>query len=238
LNVKDAYGLFDEPLAPFTPDVMYQEAHQAIALEAAKASMVLLENNDVLPLDNPTIYLSGPASDHVGLLAGGWTTFWQGNPNADIGVGTSILDGLEPYGDLTDDYEDADTVILAFSEISYSEGVGDTMQPTLTGGLSHPENQAALDLARRANDDGKTVIGLMVSGRPLVLGSAPEAMDALVAMFLPGPEGGQAIAELLYGEAPFTGKLSFYWPNDLIDLDVESLEDNHRYPIGYGLETE
>ncbi len=238
LNVKEDYGLFDEPVPAFEPERIYQDSHQQIALDAATQSMVLLENDGVLPLENPTIYLSGPAADHVGLLAGGWTTFWQGNPNADIGVGTSIYDGLNAYGDLTDSYEDADTVILAFSEISYSEGAGDTMSPTLTGGLAHPENAEALALAETAQADGKTVIALLISGRPLVLGSAVDHFDAMVAMFLPGSEGGEAIAKLLYGDASFTGKLSFYWPNTIIDLDVESLEDNHRYPLGYGLETE
>lgn len=235
LNVKKDYGLFDAPVRTFEPELIYQESHQQIALDAATQSMVLLKNEGALPLDHPTIYLSGPAADHVGLLAGGWTTFWQGNESPDIGVGTSIYEGLNAYGDLTRSYEDADTVILAFSEISYSEGVGDTMGPTLTGGLAHPENAAALALAKRAQEDGKTVIALLVSGRPLVLGSAADHFDALVAMFLPGSEGGEAIAQLLYGDEKFTGKLSFYWPNTIIDLDVESLKENHLYDLGYGL---
>lgn len=235
LNVKKDYGLFDAPVRTFEPELIYQESHQQIALDAATQSMVLLKNEGALPLDHPSIYLSGPAADHVGLLAGGWTTFWQGNESPDIGVGTSIYEGLNAYGDLTSSYEDADTVILAFSEISYSEGVGDTMRPTLTGGLAHPENAAALALAKRAQEDGKTVIALLVSGRPLVLGSAADHFDALVAMFLPGSEGGEAIAQLLYGDEKFTGKLSFYWPNTIIDLDVESLKENHLYDLGYGL---
>ena len=235
LTMKETAGLFETPLPALDTSQMYSADHQAVALEAARASMVLLENNDALPLVDPTIYLSGPAADHVGLMAGGWTTFWQGNPDPDIGVGTSIQDGLDAYGDLTDSYADADTVIIAFSELSYAEGAGDTMTPTLTGGLAHPDNADGLALAERAQADGKTVIALLVSGRPLVLGSATDHFDALVAMFLPGSEGGEAIASLLYGTHDFTGKLSYYWPETIIDLDIESMRDNYRYPLGYGL---
>lgn len=239
LKVKYDYQLFESPNHPFNPSVMYQSAHQDIAYQAAVESMVLLKDNIQQPIHNlGKIYLTGPASDHVGLLSGGWTTEWQGNENKDIGVGVSIKSALEDVLSLESNMDNADTVIVVLSEVSYAEWLGDTMTPSLITGLAHPDNQAALDIAREASLAGKNVIGLLVSGRPLILGDYLDIFDQFVAMFLPGSEGGKAIVSLLNYEVPFTAKLSYYWPVSINHLNYETLQNNYLFPIGYGLETE
>lgn len=239
LKVKYDYDLFERPNHPFSPNVLNQTSHQEIAYQAAYESMVLLKDELNTPISElGKIYLTGPASNHVGLLSGGWTTEWQGNENADIGVGMSIKSALEEKVSLETSYEDADTVIVVLSETSYAEWFGDTMTPSLITGLSHPENQAALNLAMQAKQDGKNVIGLLTSGRPLILGNYLNTFDQFVALFLPGSEGGRAIASLLNHEVPFTAKLSYYWPSSSNHLSFNTIQDTHLFQVGYGLETE
>ncbi|MEC9485600.1 MAG: glycoside hydrolase family 3 protein [Candidatus Izemoplasma sp.] len=246
LTVKFNKGLFEEPLERYDTSIVYSETHQAIAKQAAIESFVLLENDGSLPLTgNEQIYLTGPAHNNVGLLNGGWTRHWQGTSDANIGVGVSIEDGLEELlsshsGRLVDTIDEADTVIVVFAELPYTEGVGDTNTPTLFGGLAHPGNQAAYQTAVSAKADGKTVIGVLSSGRPLIITDELSTFDAFFAIFLPGSEGGSAVADILLGNANFTGKLSYTWPETLADIgNIHTLDNyeqlNYLYPFGYGL---
>ncbi len=236
LTVKVNHGLFENSVHPLNESIMYSEAHHQIAFEAASQSMVLLKDELNKPLDElGTLFLTGPGSDHVGLMAGGWTTEWQGNESPRIGVGRSIKEVLEENHTLASRWQDADTVIVVFAERSYSEWFGDTPNPSLLEGLAHPDNRAALNIARFAKAQGKNVIGLLISGRPLILGDALDHFDQFVAMFLPGSEGGEAVISLLNHDIPFTGKLSFYWPMTTSGLDYNAIQNQHLFPIGYGL---
>jgi beta-glucosidase len=236
LTVKVNHGLFVTPVHPLNESVMYSEAHRQIAFEAASQSMVLLKDDLNQPLDElGTLFLTGPGADHVGLMAGGWTTEWQGNESPRIGVGRSIKEVIEDNHTLASRWQDADTVIVVFAEKSYAEWFGDTPNPSLLDGLAHPDNRAALNIARFAKAQGKNVIGLLISGRPVILGDALDHFDQFVAMFLPGSEGGEAVVSLLNHDVPFTGKLSFYWPISVDSLDYPSVQNQHLFPIGYGL---
>jgi beta-glucosidase len=249
LTVKYNTGLFEDTVEEIDQAVVYSNDHQSLAKTAAIQSFVLLKNNDVLPLSkNESIYVMGPGSDHVGYLCGGWTTNWQGNTNADIGVGQSILDALTSRlegetGRVVDSMEESDVVVVVFVETPYSEGVGDTPTPTLFEGLAHPDNEQAYEEALEAKAAGKTVIGILSSGRPLVLYDTLESFDAFFAIFLPGSEGGPAVSDVLVGDAPFSGTLSFTWPSTVDDIGhIVSMEDyaslDKLYPYGYGLTTE
>lgn len=236
LTVKINHGLFENPIHPLNESVIYNEAHRQIAFEAAAQSMVLLKDDLNQPLDElGTLFVTGPGADHVGLMAGGWTTEWQGNESRRIGVGRSIKEVLEENHTLASRWQDADTVIVVFAEKSYSEWLGDTPNPSLLEGLAHPNNEAAFNTARFAKAQGKNVIGLLVSGRPVILGDALDYFDQFIAMFLPGSEGGEAVISLLNHDVPFTGKLSFYWPITVEALDYQAIQNQHLFPIGYGL---
>ncbi len=248
LAVKHKHGVFAQPYQRLDPnDNVYTVSHRQLALEAAIKSFVLLKNDrDALPLSgDENIYLEGPGSDHVGFLCGGWTSFWQGNTNDDIGVGTSIRGGLDELmdqqrGRIVSDVGKADVMVAVFTEAPYAEGQGDTSAPTLTCGLSHPDNEITLQRAIEAKNKGIKTIGILISGRPLVLGDALEAFDAFFAVFLPGSEGGDAVARVLLGQADFSGKLAFTWPTDVHSLENISTRDNYAslekaFPFGYGL---
>ena len=240
LRVKAMQGLFDDPFIQRDPENYFAtDTHIALARDVASRSMVLLKNDDVLPLSgHETIYLTGPAHDHVGYLSGGWTTHWQGNTNPRLGSGTSILEAVQGHleaqdGRVVSSVGDADVVVVVFTEIPYSEGHGDTPRPSLFHGLAHPDNQQAYQEALDAKAAGKTVIGVIVSGRPLLLENTLETFDALIAAFLPGTEGGPALADLLYGQTVFSAQLSFAWPATLDYFDDPS--QLILYPFGHGL---
>ena len=247
LTVKYYNGLLDNPTHRLDSSHLYNQEHQDIAREAVRKSLVLLENNNSsLPLQkNEKIFVGGPGANHVGLQSGGWTTHWQGNLSADIGVGIGISDAINEVlnangGNLTNTWQEADTVIVVLAEYPYSEGAGDNGELTLTSGMAHTENAQALQLAQDAQAAGKNVVGILLSGRPLLLENNMQHFDSFIAAWLPGSEGGYGISDCLFGDYDFTGKLSFTWPVDLSQITITSNdedydEDEVLYPYGYGL---
>ena len=248
LTVKHERGILDNPLYQLDESNLYTQEHQDIAREAVRKSLVLLENNNnSLPLTkDQKIFVTGPGANHVGLQSGGWTTYWQGNGNADIGVGIGIRDAMAAVlsltsGSIVNTYQEADTVIVVLAENSYAEVSGDNGSLTLTTGNAHAGNTAALQLAADAQAAGKNVVGILLSGRPLLLGDNMQHFDSFIAAWLPGSEGGNGISDVLFGDYDFTGKLSFTWPVDITQIGYTSNEENYNessvmYPFGYGLD--
>ncbi len=247
LQIKHKRGLFDDPFRRLDDSHLYSDDHAALARDAVRKSLVLLENdNDSLPLDkNDTIYLLGPGADNVGYQSGGWTRFWQGTEDADLGVGSSILDAFTEVlaangGTLVNTVAAADTVVVVLAETPYSEGWGDNDNLTLTGGNAHVGNAAALTIAAQAQAAGKNVVGILISGRPLLLEDHLDHFDSFVAAWLPGTEGGAGIADVLFGDYDFHGTLSFTWPATFEQVGYTSNREDYdemlvQYPFGYGL---
>jgi beta-glucosidase len=189
--------------------------------------------------------LVGPGSDNVGYQCGGWTTYWQGTTASDIGVGISIMDAFEREltangASLVDNISQADTVVIVLTELPYSEGSGDNSSLTLTTGNSHPDNMAAINIAIEAQNQGKNVVAILISGRPLLLEDYLQYFDSFVAAWLPGSEGGNGISDVIFGDYDFTGKLSFTWPMNNSQFGYNSNNDNYipssvMYPYGYGM---
>jgi len=143
-------------------------------------------------------------------------------------------------GTLSNSWQTADTVVIVLAENPYSEGVGDNSNPTLTNGNAHPQNYESLLLAQEAQNAGKNVVGVLVSGRPLLLENYLQHFDSFVAAWLPGSEGGLAISDLLFGDYDYVGKLSFTWPADVTQIGYTSNRDDYDenyplFPYGYGL---
>jgi beta-glucosidase len=94
-------------------------------------------------------------------------------------------------------------------------------------------NDAAL--ITKAKALGVPVITILLSGRPLILGSALEQSDAFIAAWLPGTEG-QGVADVLFGDYQPTGKLSHGWPRSNEQAAVATaLSQNLVFPRGFGL---
>jgi len=248
LTVKYNRGLLDNPYERLDEeDYFYTIEHQDLAREAVRKSLVLLKNeNDVLPLTSTeNIYLVGPGANNVGFMSGGWTTYWQGNLSSDIGVGTSIYDAFSKElsdngASLVTDMNAADIVVVVLTETPYAESGGDNGILDLVGGNAHPDNADALATAKYAQSLGKTVIGILISGRPLILEDNIDYFDGFIAAWLPGSEGGNGIRDVIFGDYDFTGTLSFTWPIDSSQFGYNSNNENYdetsvMYPYGYGL---
>jgi beta-glucosidase len=95
---------------------------------------------------------------------------------------------------------------------------------------------AQRELIARYHEAGKKVVTVLVSGRPLLLGPELEQSDAFVAAWLPGSEG-KGIAEVLFGDYGFTGKLGFSWPRSAaqVPINVGDPEYDPLFPYGFGL---
>ena len=240
LRVKFQSNLMRQPLfkLDYTNDMRLD--HTLLARELAIKSAILLKNNSALPLTTTqNIYLTGPASDHIGFMSGGWTTNWQGNPDNIFNVGTSLKAGLEQEITLST-YEMSDVVIVALTEMPYAEGIGDQAYPSLVSGNAHPDNIHALNQAMQAKNDGKLVIGVLFSGRPLFLDQYLEYFDGFISAFLPGSEGGYALTQLIFGYQNFSGKLSYSWPIDTSTWGVTSWQESYDptrfiFPYRFGL---
>ncbi len=248
LTVKIEMGVLTNPLGDqsLAAKEFGEKENRAVAREAVEKSMVLLKNNGVLPLKKEaSIFVTGPGADNVGLQCGGWTKTWQGG--SDVGgspwmKGSTILDGLkriagENGGSIITDYNDAkkaDVTVLVLAENSYAEGMGDDGSLGLYDGLAHKENKLAIEQAKKA---GHPIVTILVSGRPRIVTEEIKNWEAFVAAWLPGTEG-DAVADVLYGDKNFSGKLPVTWPRsvDQIPINNDNLGNKEPlFPYGFGL---
>ena len=229
-----------------------------------RKSLVLLKNEGgILPLrKNARLLVAGRNAHDRGHQCGGFTITWEGSSGNDhIVGGTSVWEGIKelvPDAVLSEDGSaaengDFDVAVVVIGENPYSEGLGDVRwdtdiavgsvidrpdlvlkpyAPTLELARNHPEDLATL---RKIADRGIPIVTVLVSGRPLVVNQELEASRAFVAAWLPGSEG-QGVADVLFGDHDFQGKLSFSWPRTVDDNYNRGDEDyDPLFEYGYGL---
>jgi beta-glucosidase len=243
LRVKFAVGLFDQtrsPLAdPSLRSALGSDEHRSVAREAVRKSLVLLKNDGpVLPISKnlKRIHVAGRSADDIGRQCGGWTIDWQGK-SGDVVPGTTILEAVRSA--VSADTEvtfsadgtganGADVGIIVVGEVPYAEGLGDSSKLVLP-----PED---LQTIKNISDQGIPVAIVLLSGRPLIIDEVLDEADAFVAAWLPGTEG-QGVTDVLFGDYPPTGRLSYTWPNSLDDLPLGngSEKNSAQFNIGDGL---
>ncbi len=216
LRAKFTAGLFDQPEAKPDFSSIGSEEHRLVAREAVRKSLVLLKDSSkVLPIakDQGRILVAGAAADNIGQQSGAWTIEWQGVDGNWI-TGTSLLAGIkQTVGPATDvkynkegNFETsgslADIGIAVVGEKPYAEGWGDTAHPQLSD-----EDLATIMKLKKVS---KKIVVIIVSGRPLDIQQYTKEWDAIVAAWLPGSEG-EGVADVLFGDYPFTGKLPVVW---------------------------
>jgi beta-glucosidase len=245
LTIKFELGLFERPFGDESLlPLVGSEAHRAVAREAVRRSLVLLKNDDgTLPLSKevPLILVAGQAADDIGLQCGGWTIAWQGQAG-DITPGTTVLAGIRAAvsenttvrydpacnfdtGDALGAEVVADAGIVILSEEPYAEGEGDRAD------LRLPDADVAL--LQRVQPRCKRLVIILISGPPMILTEQLPLADALVAAWLPGTEG-DGVAQALFGDYPFTGKLPYAWPRSM-DQVSRKQGDDPLFPFGCGL---
>jgi len=254
LRLKYRLGLFDHPYWNIKKyDKFGSKEFAAAALQAAEESEVLLKNEgNILPLAKGTkILLAGPNANSMRCLNGGWSYSWQGHL-ADLCAGAynTIYEALcNKYGKENIIYEPgvtyapykndnwweenqpeieksvaaaagADVIIACIGENSYCETPGNLSDLTLS------ENQRNLVKALAAT--GKPVILVLNEGRPRIINDIVPLAKAVVDVMLPSNYGGDALANLLAGDANFSGKLPFTYPkyvNALANYDYKPCEN-------------
>ena len=232
LRLKFALGLFENPTRGLEQaNEVGSERDRRVALQTAHESVTLLHNtDDLLPLSSEQrVLVTGPTAHSMQSLNNGWTYTWQGGGKAQeffhegrptlmeavreyVGrdrmtyVPGATLQQPDRMQEAVAAAEAADVAIVAVGEGAYTETAGN-----LTHSLMLPEAQRTL--LREIAATGTPVVLVLVQGRPRTLGDAHEAADAIVTAYNPGTEGGQALADVLYGEVNPSGHLPYTYPS-------------------------
>jgi beta-glucosidase len=245
LTVKFQLGLFARPSSdPAMLPTVRSQAHLDLAREAVRKSLVLLKNdNAALPIakDIPLILVAGQGANDIGMQAGGWTIEWQGK-TGNITPGATILDGIKAavssdtkvqYSSTGIFNEKAELGIVVIGEQPYAEGSGDRNMLNLSGG--------DITAIKGIRAQVTKLVVIILAGRPLVITDQYDLADAWVTAWLPGSEG-QGVADVLFGDYPFSGKLPYSWPrtNAQLPININNAAgktgcDGPLFPFGFGL---
>lgn len=276
LNLKEALGLFDDPYRSSSPEKEASSCltakNREIARRAAEESAVLLKNDGTLPFskDVKKIALIGPFADS-GCILGSWSCWGDKNeavtvkqgiakllPDAEITVAVGCGNKYDDtdrsgFAEAIKAAKEADAVVVCIGEPeSYSGEASSRTDINITG--------VQEELARLVIEVNKNTAVLLFNGRPLVLTELSKYAPAILDMFFPGTEGGNAAARLLFGDANPCGKVSMSFPKALGQCPVyynhyttgrpKAVSDDIRqpyisgyldcgnlplYPFGYGL---
>lgn len=295
LTEKYRQGIFDNPYIDEEGLELSSDEHHALAVEIAQKSLVLLKNEELLPLQRgKKIALIGPLGNHPYAMYGGYTApvHLQGSAKWEETVpktSKTIKEALETYAevefqpgcvifessiersiffpgeveqqdgplakvpstdtsriiDAVKTAQNADVVVLVVGDLVGLFQQGTTGEGSDANTLRLPGVQEELMEAVLAT--GKPTVVLLVSGRPYTVNSAVKRAGALVAAWLPGQGGGEAIAQTLFGEKNFSGKTTLSFP---FSAGAMPYTYNHskksgglprqsafgaRYPFGFGL---
>ncbi|MDD2739870.1 MAG: glycoside hydrolase family 3 N-terminal domain-containing protein [Methylomonas lenta] len=259
LKVKVQAGLFErkQPALPVEGNFATEDA-VAINRQAAEEAIVLAKNaNHILPLSkHASILVTGPSANLLSVMNGGWTITWQGSaeelyPQDKLTLLKAIQQktsgqvtyvGGQRFSDeinieqAVTQARNHDVVVLALGENTYTETTGNIDSLEL--------DPVQLQLARAIFAIGKPVILVTFGGRPRIITELAEQAQAVVLGFLPGMEGGVAMADILFGDVNPSGKLPITYPratNDITPYDhkpMEAFELNQYRPLyafGHGL---
>ncbi|KAJ6901542.1 beta-glucosidase BoGH3B-like [Populus alba x Populus x berolinensis] len=250
LLVKFTLGLFENPLADLSlVNELGSQAHRDLAREAVRKSLVLLKNgknetDPLLPLPGKVskILVAGTHADNLGYQCGGWTIQWQGFSGNRDTRGTTILGAIKSTVDPSTEVvfqENPDSkfikdnnfayAIIVVGEPPYAETAGDSMDLTMI--------DPGPSVISNVCETVKCVV-VVISGRPIVIEPYLSSIDALVAAWLPGTEG-QGVADALFGDYGFTGKLPRTWFKnvDQLPMNVGDPHYDPLFPFDFGLKT-
>ena len=279
LRAKYRLGLFDEPNTGGKGFEKFgcEEFAQA-SQKAAEESIVLLKNEDgILPLNskisNLKLLVTGPNANQMRCLHGGWSYTWQGSKAEDLsekyntiyealclkyGKDNIILEQGVTYNENGAYYDEnepqidkavaaaaqADIIIACIGENSYTETPGNLTDLWLS------ENQR--NLVKALAKTGKPIILVLNEGRPRLIADIEPLAKAVIDILIPGNYGGDALANLLAGDANFSGKMPYTYPREINSLntydykvseEVGTMAGAYNYdakvslqwPFGYGL---
>lgn len=251
LRMKYRLGLFEHPTQKLKNYPLFGgEQFAQLALEGATESMVLLKNNNILPLQKgKKILLTGPNANQMRCLDGGWSYTWQGNRTDEFagkyntiyealcneyGKENIVLNQGVTYNEAGKYWEEnepqiaaaveaaknVDVVVACIGENSYTETPGNLTDLWLS------ENQR--NLVKALATTGKPIILVLNEGRPRLIADIEPLAQGVVDILIPGNYGGDALAQLLSGKANFSGKMPYTYPkeiNSLANYDFKKSEE-------------
>ena len=255
LEAKFKLGLFENRYVNENNifDKIFNESHKKTALKLAREGIVLLKNNDILPLQNPQninnkILVTGPNANNQSIL-GDWH-----NPQPEENVFT-VYEGIEKIGNemgYTVNYHEFNENIKKISNNDIDKTieianqydiifvvVGDNSmrykwkQKTAGENTARTELNLAgkqLDLVKKLKDTGKNIIVLYVNGRPISEPWISENINAIIELWEPGSFGGLAAAEIIFGKINPSGKLPVTIPSSVGQLKMFY---NHKHSMYY-----
>ena len=276
LRAKYRLGLFEKPNTGGKGFEKFGSAEFAAAsLKAAEESEVLLKNEgNILPLaKGKKILLTGPNANQMRCLHGGWSYTWQGSKAEELsekyntiyealcnkyGKENIILEQGVTYNENGAYYDEnepqidkavaaadkADVIIACIGENSYTETPGNLNALWLSA------NQR--NLVKALAKTGKPIVMVLNEGRPRLIADIEPLAKAVVDILIPGNYGGDALANLLAGDANFSAKMPYTYPREINSLntydykvseEVGTMAGAYNYdakvslqwPFGYGI---
>lgn len=277
LKQKFRLGLFERPFVdvPHAVETVHQTAHQELALQAAREAIVLLKNEkNLLPLSKSarSIAVIGPNAEEPRNQLGDYcptvipqpiVTMLEGIRQA-VSPGTQVtyVKGCKVVGNDLDEIAkakeaatQADAAIVVIGENAWHSPGG----PATDG---EGDDAATLELTGRQEElvkavlaAGKPTVVVLINGRPLATRWIAQNVPAIIEAWLPGEQGGRAVAEVLFGDTNPSGRLSVTVPRHAGQLPVYynakkskpywvkqgwgrayvDLEPTPLYPFGFGL---
>ncbi|WP_113664027.1 glycoside hydrolase family 3 N-terminal domain-containing protein [Pedobacter nanyangensis] len=276
LTLKYKLGLFEKAVYDLKqyPKFGSKEFEQAAYQTAAESITLLKNTNALLPLKKGTkLLVAGPNANSMRTLNGGWTYSWQGEKVAEFaGKYHTILEALTQKagsaqvsfvegvtykmdGKYYEEFEngiekavkaaqDADAIVLCLGENSYTESPGNLSDLYIS--------ELQTELALKLGATGKPVILVLNEGRPRLISKFEPQMAAILQTYLPGNFGGDALADILFGDVNPSGKLPYNYPkypNSLVGYNHKPAENrtvmegvynydaeyNPQYEFGFGL---
>lgn len=270
LPTRFRLGLFDPvgstPYDKLGPEVIRSDTHIALTKEAAIKSIVLLKNEDgALPLkkDIGGVFVTGPTATHAQALLANYyglsddlKTFLEGivgtvSPQTTVIYRQgALLDrpNNNPMDWFSGEAERMD-VTIAFMGISQLIE-GEEGESILSNHLGDRKDiglpQSQIDFLKKIRAKAKKLIVVLTAGSALAVPEVHEMADALVYAWYPGEQGGNAVADILFGDEAPSGRLPVTFVNSVEDLPpfedyslkgrtYRYLEKEPLFPFGFGL---
>lgn len=270
LTAKFKLGLFENPFVDTekAKAVVFNEDHQKTALVAARQGIILLKNDGILPLDAKKykkIFITGPNANNETIL-GDWA---MQQPDENVITVVEGVKKIAPPGCQVE-YFDCGEVIRRMEDAKIEKAgelakeadlaivvVGSNSMRYRWKDKTCGENMARADLSLAGKQlqlvqavyhSGTPVIVVLVNGRPLSVNWIDEHIPAVIEAWEPGCFGGQAIAEVLFGQVNPSGKLPVTFPRGVGQIQMiynhkpsqyfhkyAFMKTSPLYPFGFGL---
>lgn len=230
LSVKEKFGLLDHPYTE-PKQISYKE-HLRLAKQCADEGMVLLKNNNVLPLEkSEKIAVTGPFLYEKRSHLGSWAPDY--NPEMLCSI-QEAFSGCEEadnivfaqlsylWDDVLPMLKNVKTVVLVLGESARMSGENNCVT-----NIDLPPEQ--LEFIKKIRALGKKTIGVMCFGRPIALGEAEQYLDAILYAWQSGTCAAQSIVDIVYGRVNPSGRLPMTFPRVTGQIPIY-----YNYPAFFG----